>query len=126
MLAVGSDEALLWVVLPVVVLLAGYGPAVSFAAGQAAFTVTVVVLFNLIQPAGWRVGLIRIEDVAVGVGVGVLVGVLFWPRGGGPGALGQPRGGVRGRRRPWSGPPGAGCWTSPARPRPPSKPSGRR
>ena len=81
MLAVGSDEALLWVVLPVVVLLAGYGPAVSFAAGQAAFTVTVVVLFNLIQPAGWRVGLIRIEDVAVGVGVSVLVGVLFWPRG---------------------------------------------
>jgi len=40
-----------------------------------------VILFNIIEPAGWRVGLVRIEDVAIGVGVSLVVGVLFWPRG---------------------------------------------
>lgn len=81
MVAIGTSEPLLWVVLPVVVFLAGYGPAVSFIAAQAAFTTTVVVLFNLIQPAGWQVGLVRVEDVAVGCVVAVGVGLLFWPRG---------------------------------------------
>jgi hypothetical protein len=40
-----------------------------------------VVLFNLLQPAGWEVGLLRIEDVAIGCLVSLVVGVLFWPRG---------------------------------------------
>jgi hypothetical protein len=43
-----------------------------------------VILFNIIQPTGWRVGLVRIEDVALGVGVSLVVGVLFWPRGASP------------------------------------------
>ena len=43
-----------------------------------------VILFNIIQPTGWRVGLVRIEDVALGVGVSLVVGVLFWPRGAAP------------------------------------------
>ena len=78
----GSSEPVLWAVLPVAVLIAAYAPrAISFAAGQAAFTVVLIVLFNLIQPVGWRVGLIRIEDVAIGFGVSLLVGLLFWPRG---------------------------------------------
>ena len=48
-------------------LLAAYAPrAISFAAGQAAFTVVLFVLFNMIQPVGWRVGLVRLEDVAIG------------------------------------------------------------
>ena len=49
--------------------------------GQAAFTITIVVLFNLLVPVGWTVGLLRIEDVAIGCGVSLVVGVLFWPRG---------------------------------------------
>jgi hypothetical protein len=40
-----------------------------------------VILFNIIQPAGWRLGLVRIEDIAIGAGVSLVVGVLFWPRG---------------------------------------------
>jgi hypothetical protein len=43
-----------------------------------------VILFNIIQPTGWRVGLVRIEDIAIGVGVSLVVGVLFWPRGAAP------------------------------------------
>ncbi|MGA9875810.1 MAG: FUSC family protein [Solirubrobacteraceae bacterium] len=80
--AVGGDRGVLWAVLPFAVLLAAYAPqAISFAAGQGAFTIVVLVLFNLIQPAGWRVGLVRVEDVAVGASVSLLVGLLLWPRG---------------------------------------------
>ena len=42
-----------------------------------------MILFNIIDPAGWRVGLVRIEDVAIGCAVSLVVGVLFWPRGAG-------------------------------------------
>ena len=80
--AIGTNRDLLWALLPVVVLLFGLAPAtISFAAGQAAFTLTLVILFNIIQPAGWRVGLIRVEDIAIGCGVSLLVGIMFWPRG---------------------------------------------
>ena len=82
---IGTNTTLLWFLLPLAVFLAGVAPAViSFAGGQAAFTLTVVILFNILQPAGWRVGLVRIEDVALGAGVSLVVGVLFWPRGAAP------------------------------------------
>jgi uncharacterized membrane protein YccC len=69
-------------VLPFAVLLASYAPrAISFAAGQAGFTVTLFILFNLIQPIGWRVGVVRVEDVAIGFAISLGVGLLFWPRG---------------------------------------------
>src|SRR5205823_3124550 len=57
------------------------GLAIAFGAGQAGFTVVLFVLFNIIQPTGWRVGLVRIEDVAIGFAVSLGVGLLFWPRG---------------------------------------------
>ena len=82
LLAIGSDSTVLWLVLPVAVFVAGYAPGTApFAVGQAAFTVTVAVLFNLLVPVGWKVGVVRIEDVALGCAVSVLVGLLFWPRG---------------------------------------------
>jgi uncharacterized membrane protein YccC len=81
-IAIGTHEAVLWAVLPVAVLLAAYAPrAISFAAGQAGFTVVLFVLFNIIQPTGWRVGVVRIEDVAIGFAISLGVGLLFWPRG---------------------------------------------
>ena len=81
-LAIGTHDAVLWAVLPLAVLLGSYAPrAISFAAGQAGFTVVLFVLFNLIQPTGWRVGLVRIEDVAIGFAISLGVGLLFWPRG---------------------------------------------
>ena len=79
---IGTNATVLWLLLPVAVLVAGFAPAaVSFAAGQAAFTVVLVILYNIIQPVGWHVGLLRIEDVALGFGVSLVVGLLFWPRG---------------------------------------------
>jgi uncharacterized membrane protein YccC len=79
---VGTNTTLLWFLLPPAILVAGFAPAaISFAAGQAAFTLALVILFNILQPAGWRVGLVRVEDVAIGCAVSVVVGALFWPRG---------------------------------------------
>jgi uncharacterized membrane protein YccC len=81
-LVVGTNHTALWVVLPVAVLIATYAPrAISFTAGQAGFTVVIFVLFNIIQPVGSKVGVVRIEDVAIGCAISLGVGVLFWPRG---------------------------------------------
>jgi uncharacterized membrane protein YccC len=82
MIGVAGHLVLLWVILPLAVVVSGVAPSmISFAAGQAGFTVVVVILFNIIDPVGWKVGLTRIEDVAIGCGVSVVVGLLFWPRG---------------------------------------------
>jgi uncharacterized membrane protein YccC len=79
---VGTNTTLLWFLLPPAVFLASVAPAaISFAAGQAAFTLTLLILFNILQPQGWRVGLVRVEDIVLGCGVSLLVGLLFWPRG---------------------------------------------
>jgi uncharacterized membrane protein YccC len=82
LLGLGSDPVVLWILLPVTILVAAIAPvAISFVAGQAGFTLVVVVLFSIIAPGGLDVGLIRIEDVALGCAVSVVVGALFWPRG---------------------------------------------
>ncbi len=79
---IGTNTTLLWCLLPIVILFAGLAPAaISFAAGQAAFTLTLLILFNILAPAGWKIGLVRVEDVAIGGAVSLAVGVLLWPRG---------------------------------------------
>jgi len=81
-LAIQTSTVALWITLPIAVFLAAYVPTVvSFLVGQAAFTLFVVVLFDLLQPQGWRLGLIRLEDVALGIAVSLGVAVLLWPRG---------------------------------------------
>ncbi len=83
-IGIGTHETVLWAVLPVAVLLAAYAPrAISFAAGQAGFTVVLFILYNIIKPIGWRVGVVRVEDVAIGFAISLGVGLLFWPRGAG-------------------------------------------
>jgi hypothetical protein len=78
----GVDPVVLWILLPIVAFGSAYVPEVySFVAGQAAFTMMVLINFNLIVPTGWKVGLIRVEDVVVGALVGIVVSVLLWPRG---------------------------------------------
>ena len=85
----GANSTVCWFLLVPAVALAALGPAtISFAAGQMGFTTTLLVLNNIIVPVGWSVGLVRFEDVAIGCGVSVVVGALFWPRGAGR-ALGR-------------------------------------
>jgi uncharacterized membrane protein YccC len=82
LVGIGTSTPVLWAALPVAIAVAAYAPGtLPFAVGQAAFTVVVVVLFNLLQPVGWKLGLLRVQDVAIGCAVSLVVGVLFWPRG---------------------------------------------
>lgn len=82
--ALGAGDTALWIVLPFVVFLAAY-PATAntthFVTGQAAYTVFVLVLYNLVRPSGWELGLVRLSHVAMGAGVSLILGVLLWPRG---------------------------------------------
>ncbi len=79
---VGVDPIVMWTLLPVVAFGSAFVPEVaSFVAGQAAFTMMVLIIFNLMAPTGWSVGLIRVEDVVIGASVGVVVSLLLWPRG---------------------------------------------
>jgi uncharacterized membrane protein YccC len=78
----GSHETVFWILLPFAICFTGFAPsAISFAAGQAGFTMTILILFNIVEPIGWKIGVIRIEDVALGCAVSLVVGLLFWPRG---------------------------------------------
>ena len=78
----GVDPVVMWTMLPIVAFGSAYVQQVaSFIAGQAMFTMMVLIIFNVIVPTGWSVGLIRVEDVVVGALVGVVVSLLLWPRG---------------------------------------------
>jgi uncharacterized membrane protein YccC len=81
-LAAGNHPTLFWIALPFVVFGAAYAATtIGFMLSQAAFTITLIVIFNLISPAGYQVGLVRIEDVMVGALISLVVGLLLWPRG---------------------------------------------
>lgn len=81
-LLAGNNPVLMWIALPFTVFLASYAVRTAgFVLSQAAFTVNLIIVFNLISPAGWQVGLVRIEDVVAGAAVSIVAGVLFWPRG---------------------------------------------
>jgi uncharacterized membrane protein YccC len=78
----GNHPVLMWIAFPIAVFGAAYAATTfSFLLSQAAFTINLIVVFNLISPAGWQVGLLRIEDLLVGVFISLLVGVLLWPQG---------------------------------------------
>jgi uncharacterized membrane protein YgaE (UPF0421/DUF939 family) len=77
---VGLDQGSLWVVLVLAVFLIGALPAIGGVVwGQAAFSVAVIVLFNILEPSGWRTGLVRVENVALGALVAGVVSLIFWP-----------------------------------------------
>jgi uncharacterized membrane protein YccC len=79
---VGVDPVVLWTLLP----LATFGSTNvmtvgSFTASQAMFTMQVLIVFNMMRPTGWQIGLIRVEDVVLGALVGLVVSMLLWPGG---------------------------------------------
>lgn len=79
---VGVNPIVLWALLPLTTFGSTYVLTVgSFTASQAMFTMQVLIVFNLMRPTGWQVGLTRIEDVLIGAGVGLVVSGLLWPGG---------------------------------------------
>jgi hypothetical protein len=79
---VGVNPVVLWILLPLATFGSTYVLTVgSFTASQAFFTMQVLIVFNMMRPTGWQVGLIRIEDVVIGALVGLAVSLLLWPGG---------------------------------------------
>src|SRR6202521_495275 len=66
-LLAGNHPLVMWAALPIAIFVAAYAAtSVGFAASQAAFTINLIVIFNLISPAGWQVGLGRLAGLAAG------------------------------------------------------------
>jgi uncharacterized membrane protein YccC len=76
-----TDATAYAVVLPFAVFVGVAAAGVGLVAGQAAFTVMIVVLFNLAKPGAWELPLLRVEDVAIGAATGIAIGLAIWPRG---------------------------------------------
>lgn len=75
--SVGTHQLWYWVALPCAVFVSAYlSSAVGFTAGQAGFTAFAVVLFCLLAPLQREVGIVRIEDVAIGGAISLLVAAL--------------------------------------------------
>ncbi|HUO38830.1 MAG TPA: FUSC family protein, partial [Mycobacterium sp.] len=80
--AVGMTPAVQWLLVPITIFASTYLPRfVSFAVAQAVGTLNLLIILSLTIPTGWRIGLLRIEDIAVGAAVGMGVSLLLWPRG---------------------------------------------
>jgi len=97
----------LWAAFPLSVLAWTAVPPLtrrlSFVVSQAAFSAFLVVMFTLLQPAGYLTSLFRAGDVLIGGAIAVIVGALLWPRGASEGAPVAPE----------TGPPGAASAATP-------------
>jgi uncharacterized membrane protein YccC len=80
---VGGHPLGLWILLPLLTFVAAWaGSAVNFPSGQAAFTAMVLVALGIVNwPPDPALGLVRLQDIALGAGVAFVVGLLLWPRG---------------------------------------------
>ncbi|MGR6319435.1 FUSC family protein [Micromonospora soli] len=72
------------VLLPLAMVLAfGVGPLLGLGWAQALLTLLLIVVFAQLTPVNWQLAAARVVDVAIGAAVGVLAGLLLWPRGSG-------------------------------------------
>jgi hypothetical protein len=83
LLLAGADPRLYELGLPIVMLV-GFtaGQLLGLGSGQALFTLVIALVFAQLAPVNWQLAEARVLDVAVGALVGVLIGLLAWPRGG--------------------------------------------
>ncbi|WP_078903645.1 FUSC family protein [Streptomyces xanthophaeus] len=79
---VGAHTTVYAVVLPIVMLVAfQVGPVRGVGWAQGMFTVVVSFAFAQLAPVTWRLAGVRLMDVVIGSLVGVVFGLLAWPRG---------------------------------------------
>jgi Fusaric acid resistance protein-like len=83
MTLVRSHREIYWIALPITAFVAAYvSTAVGFVASQAAFTLFVVVVLNILAPSGFRAGILRLEDIAIGGAISVILGAVYPTRRG--------------------------------------------
>ncbi|MDG4790703.1 FUSC family protein [Micromonospora sp. WMMD1102] len=82
LLGAGESPQVLLVTLPVAMVLTfTVGPLLPQFGGQALFTVLFVTVFAQAGPPNLEIAGARLLDVAIGAVVGVLAGLLLWPKG---------------------------------------------
>jgi PPE-repeat protein len=75
---IGSHQAWYWLILPFVAFGSTYAAsAVGLMAGQAAFTIFAVVLFCILLPQQSEAAILRLEDIALGGAVSLVVNSLL-------------------------------------------------
>ena len=83
LLVVVADPQVYVIALPLAMLIGfAAGPLLGPGWAQALFTVVIAMVFAQVAPPDWRLAEARLLDVAVGAGVGLLIGLFAWPRGG--------------------------------------------
>ena len=83
LLVIGLNPTAYAVILPLVMILGfSAGPLIGMGWAQALFTVVITLVFAQVTPVDWRLAEARVLDVVVGAGVGVVIGLFAWPRGG--------------------------------------------
>lgn len=77
------SATVLWILLPGFVFLAAWSAvAINYPVGQAAFSALILVAFGILAwPPTLITGITRVEDIALGAAVALVVGLLMWPRG---------------------------------------------
>ncbi|MEU6315879.1 FUSC family protein [Streptomyces sp. NPDC047014] len=79
---VGGRTTVYAVVLPLVMVVAfRVGPVRGVGWAQGMFTLVVSFVFAQLAPVTWRLAEVRIMDVIIGSMIGVVFGLLAWPRG---------------------------------------------
>jgi Fusaric acid resistance protein-like len=83
LLVVGVPPTAYALVLPLVMLVGfAAGPLLGPGWAQALFTLVIALVFAQVSPVDWRLAEARVVDVLVGAAVGLLIGLVAWPRGG--------------------------------------------
>jgi len=83
LLVVVADPQVYVIALPLAMLIGfAAGPLLGPGWAQALFTVVIAMVFAQVAAPDWRLAEARVLDVAVGAGVGLLIGLFAWPRGG--------------------------------------------
>ncbi|MER7763730.1 FUSC family protein [Streptomyces sp. NPDC097619] len=79
---VGTDTTVYAAVMPPLLLITFMvGPVKGVGWSQALFALVVALVFAQLAPATWKLAEVRLLDVVVGSAVGVVFGLLAWPRG---------------------------------------------
>lgn len=82
MAIIGSDVGWYWLLLPFVAAFASYAPgAISQLAGQAAFTLFVIVFFAIVLGPEFQTSESRLIDIVLGLTASLVMSALLWPRG---------------------------------------------
>ncbi|WP_344466480.1 FUSC family protein [Kitasatospora kazusensis] len=80
--AIGENTGVYAAVLPFVMLATFcLGPTLGVGWAQALFTLTVATAFAQLAPTTWQLAEVRLLDVLTGSMIGLLCGLLAWPRG---------------------------------------------